>query len=233
MAKNKVQKCIRNLTAVINVFFLGIGIVMIILGARAFGKVVDLENQASLFKVFNLWPLSLVLLLCGCGTVATSFAGFYGAKFRVAACMKAYAIILTLIIGLEFVMTGYMLNVSAGSVRTEWFQDDGAPQAGSNPYPFLERRIQVQNALHCCGFDYVWDSLLTNPVTPCNQPDNGMPPPPSTCKQAFTDYINTYIGPVATAAIVFASLEVVALICSCVVIFGSPQQKDTDDAFHY
>jgi len=168
------------------------------------------------------------LLLCGCGTIATAFAGFYGAKYHKTGCLKAYAIILTVIIGLEFFMAGYMAAVKADQVRTEWFVDDGIPNGNSDSYPARDRRVQVQNALHCCGFDYPWDSLLTNPGTPC---DFEFPPGP--CKQAFDDYISTNIGPVANAALAFAATEVVALVFACVIIFGGSSQKTEDDAFHY
>jgi len=227
MAKGKGRKCLRQLTALLNVFFLGVGVVMVILGSQALNKTVSLEDNASLFKVFNLYPLSLILLLCGCGTIATAFAGFYGAKFHKPGCLKAYAIILTVIIGLEFFMAGYMAAVKADQVRDEWFQDDGIPTT-PNSYPARDQRVQVQNALGCCGFDFPWDSLLTLPPTPCT-----FSYPPGPCRQAFDDYIASNIGPVATAALAFAAAEVVALICTCVIIFGGSQGKEEDEAFHY
>jgi len=74
----------------INVFFLGAGVLIVILGAVSIGKAAQFESQSTLFQNMNSRVTCAILIATGAGTIATAIVGFLGVTFRWTTTMKLY-----------------------------------------------------------------------------------------------------------------------------------------------
>jgi len=67
----------------VNVFFLGAGLLIIILASVALGKAQQFEDQSSIFTYMATAVSSAILVATGVGTVVTAILGFFGRRFQV------------------------------------------------------------------------------------------------------------------------------------------------------
>lgn len=134
-------------------------------------------------------------------------------------------IVLVLITFITQIAIGaYLLNLDMGGLRTSWEQDD---DQGYN------RRVTLQRYLTCCGFD-VWSDSIGTLHTDCPNPPtyaNGYTVP-TACYKASQDYIDSWMHPIAVAAIVIGSIESLAMAITCVLVFRS-KDRNSDTAFDY
>jgi len=197
--------------------------VMMIVGIVGYNAVNSSSQQAQILADFDLPNIMLVLVCSGIGTVCTSLFGFLGAYKRWENVLKLYASIVFVVICLQIGMGGYLLNLNVDSLQNTWAEED---QTG------LQRRIDYQNYLSCCGWNYWYDSL-GQLNTPCPfMPTITNPGTPTTCRQGTLDFINKYLGAIAAAAVTIAVIELVSLIATCVVIFDG-KRRGVETGFEY
>ena len=124
----------------------------------------------------------------------------------------------------QIAIGAYLLNLDMSSLRTSWEQDD---DQGYN------RRVTLQNYLGCCGFD-VWSDSIGTLHTDCpNNPTYANQyAVPTACFQATKDYVNTWMHPIAVAAIVIGTIESLAMGITFALVFNS-KDRNSDTAFDY
>jgi len=217
------EKAARVLVLGINTLFLLFGIVILAVGIVSYQKANDIRNQADIIRTLDIPLLTIIIAVAGLGTIVTSIIGCVGAWIRHNTILKAYSVIIFIVIGVQIAMGIYLFQLSVDSLRETWEEDS---EVG------LNRRISFQNYMTCSGFDYWTDAMgqlhTYNPFTPKSPLD----PVPKTCKEAASEFVRKYMLPVAIAAIVIAAVEFVALGFTCFLIF---QAKETveDTAFSY
>jgi len=217
----------------INIFFLGAGLLIIILGAVSLGKAAQFEANSSLFQYMDMRVACAILIATGAGTVASAITGFVGVTFRWATTLKLYTVIMFLVCSLQLAMGIFIYTRNPDTVEGDlWFD----PTANG-----ITIRVNYQNYLGCCGWDDTIDTR-TDAWGPTQCPvgfipgwedgDNGAWPP---CLYATQQWLKKYMNPISTAAIVLAVFQFVALAGSCFIIMTA--KKDGDDfytsAFHY
>lgn len=213
----------RVLVIVINVIFLLLGIAMLIVGIIGYNQVVNQTNKANVLQDFDLPKIMIVILCSGIGTILTSIFGFLGAWQRWENVLKLYASIVFVVVCIQIGMGAYLLNLNIDSLRSTWAQETAAG---------INLRVQYQNFITCCGWDYWWDSM-GQLKTPCPfQPTVTSPAFPETCRQGTLDFIHKYMGAIAAAAITIACIELVSLFATCFVIFDG-KRRGVETGFEY
>jgi len=219
----------------INVFFLGAGLLIIILGAVAIGKAAQFESQSSLFQYMDTRVACAILIATGAGTVAVAIVGFVGVAFKMPNTMKLYTVIMFLVCTLQLAMGIFLFTRNPDKVEGDlWFD----PTAQG-----VAVRTSYQNFLDCC----VWENTIDTQTdawgpTPCPigfvygweaQPRAPGAWPP--CWTATNTWLAKYMNPISEAAIVLSVFQFIALTGSCFIVMVA--KKDGDDfytsAFHY
>jgi len=217
----------------INVFFLGAGILIVILGAVSIGKAAQFESQSTLFQNMNSRVTCAILIATGAGTIATAIVGFLGVTFRWTTTMKLYTVIMFLVCVLQLAMGIFLYTRNPDTVMENLWFDPTAPG--------VSVRVAYQNFLSCCGWANTIDTQ-TDAWGPTNCPvgyqwgyEDGIPGAWPPCEVATKAWIKKYLMPLADAAIVLAVFQFVALSGSCFIIMVA--KKDGDDfytsAYHY
>jgi len=173
---------------------------------------------------FNLPVILTIVFICGICTIVAAVLGAVGALKKWANVLKLYAFIVFCLIGVQIGLGAYLNGLQISDLQNTWEDDtnDG-----------LNRRIAYQAYMSCCGFNY-WTDSLGALNTPCLQlPVAPNYIEPQNCATASQGFIDQYIKPVATAAIVIAVFELVTLLTSCVLLFRGKTKDDWIDAFHY
>jgi len=219
----------------INVFFLGAGLLIIILGAVAIGKAAQFESQSSLFQYMDTRVACAILIATGAGTVAVAIVGFVGVAFKMPNTMKLYTVIMFLVCTLQLAMGIFLFTRSPNTVEGDlWFD----PTAQG-----VAVRTSYQNYLGCCGWENTIDTQTDAwGPTPCpikfvygweDQPRAPGANPP--CWTATNTWLAKYMNPISEAAIVLSVFQFIALTGSCFIVMVA--KKDGDDfytsAFHY
>jgi len=219
----------------INVFFLGAGLLIIILGAVAIGKAAQFESQSSLFQYMDTRVACAILIATGAGTVAVAIVGFVGVAFKMPNTMKLYTVIMFLVCTLQLAMGIFLFTRSPNTVEGDlWFD----PTAQG-----VAVRTSYQNFLDCCGWENTIDTQTDAwGPTPCPigfvygweaQPRAPGAWPP--CWTATNTWLAKYMNPISEAAIVLSVFQFIALTGSCFIVMVA--KKDGDDfytsAFHY
>jgi len=219
----------------INVFFLGAGLLIIILGAVAIGKAAQFESQSSLFQYMDTRVACAILIATGAGTVAVAIVGFVGVAFKMPNTMKLYTVIMFLVCTLQLAMGIFLFTRSPNTVEGDlWFD----PTAQG-----VAVRTSYQNFLGCCGWENTIDTQTDAwGPTPCpikfvygweDQPRAPGANPP--CWTATNTWLAKYMNPISEAAIVLSVFQFIALTGSCFIVMVA--KKDGDDfytsAFHY
>jgi len=219
----------------INVFFLGAGLLIIILGAVAIGKAAQFESQSSLFQYMDTRVACAILIATGAGTVAVAIVGFVGVAFKMPNTMKLYTVIMFLVCTLQLAMGIFLFTRSPNTVEGDlWFD----PTAQG-----VAVRTSYQNFLGCCGWENTIDTQTDAwGPTPCPigfvygweaQPRAPGAWPP--CWTATNTWLAKYMNPISEAAIVLSVFQFIALTGSCFIVMVA--KKDGDDfytsAFHY
>jgi len=217
----------------INIFFLGAGILIIILGAVSIGKAAQFEQQSTLFRNMDTRVACAILIATGAGTVATAILGFIGVAFRWATTMKLYTVIMFLVCVLQLAMGIFLFVRNPQKVEGDlWFD----PTADG-----IVTRVAYQNYLKCCGWDLTIDTR-TDAWGPTDCPigyvwgyEEGLPGAWPPCRKATEDWMKKYMNPISQAAIVLAVFQFVALSGSCFIVMVA--KKDGDDfytsPYHY
>jgi len=216
-------------------FFLGAGLLIIILGAVAIGKAAQFESQSSLFRFMDTRVACAILIATGAGTVAVAIVGFVGVAFKMPTTMKLYTVIMFLVCTLQLAMGIFLYTRNPNTVEGDlWFD----PTAQG-----ITVRVAYQNYLACCG----WENTLDTQTdawgpTPCPigfvygweatpRAPGAWPP----CWPATTSWLAKYMNPISQAAIVLSVFQFIALTGSCFIVMVA--KKDGDDfytsAFHY
>jgi hypothetical protein len=219
----------------INIFFLGAGILIIILGAVAVGKAKQFEAQSSLFQYMDTAVSCDILIATGAASVAISILGFVGVAFKMPTTMKLYTVLMFLCCTLQLAMGIFLYTRNPNTVEGNLWFDPTAPG--------IVVRVDYQNYLSCCG----WENTLDTQTdawgpTPCpvgfvyGWEDTPRAPgawPP--CWTATDSWLAKYMNPISEAAIVLSVFEFIALSGSCFIVMVA--KKDGDDfytsAFHY
>jgi len=219
----------------INIFFMGAGILIVILGAVSLGKAAQFEDQSSLFRNMDTKVSCAILIATGAGSIATAIVGFIGVAFRWATTMKLYTVIMFLVCTLQLSMGIFLFTRNPEKVEGDlWFDPttDG-----------VTTRIAYQNYLKCCGWENTIDTR-TDAWGPTDCPIGyvygweevpqrpGAWPP---CLTATQKWLKNYMNPLSQAAIVLAVFQFLALTGSCFIVMVA--KKDGDDfytsPYHY
>jgi len=216
MAKFSCAKISRYIVVLVNVAFIVMGCIIMITGAAAYAKAQSVENSAVIFRTLNVSLIGELITCAGLITIVISLTGCYGAIARDPNYLKFYAISLFIIVCIQLGMGAYLMSLNIDSLYNTWATDTDQGE---------QNREDYENYMHCCGWDYVTDSM---PETPCAGYR-------VTCKQATKDFISKYMGPVAAAAVAIAVIELVSLIATLVVIFSSGKKVEDfyDNPFSY
>jgi len=219
----------------INFFFLGAGLLIIILGAVAVGKAAQFEAQSTLFRYMDTRVACAILIATGAGTVAVAIVGFVGVAFKMPTTMKLYTVIMFLVCTLQLAMGIFLYSRDPNKVEGDlWFD----PTAQG-----ITVRVAYQNYLDCCGWEHTIDTQTDAwGPTPCPinfvqgweldpRPPGAQPP----CLTQTTNFLKKNMNPISLAAIVLSIFQFVALTGSCFIVMVA--KKDGDDfytsAFHY
>jgi len=216
MAKFRCSNLSRYVVMFVNIAFLVMGIIITITGAAGYAKAQDVEHQAVIFRTLRVSLIAELILIAGIITIAVSLTGCYGAYARETGYLKCYAVSLFIIVCIQLGMGAYLLTLNLDKLYSTWAQDDTQGE---------QRREDYENYMHCCGWDYVTDSM---PETPCAGYR-------VTCKAATKAFLDKYMGPVAAAAVAIAVVELISLIATMVVIFSSGKKMEDfyDNPFSY
>jgi len=74
----------------INAFFLGAGILIVIIGAVAKSNADQFEKDAPIFHWYQAAVSSAIIIATGAGTIATALVGFAGVYWRWTTCLKKF-----------------------------------------------------------------------------------------------------------------------------------------------
>jgi hypothetical protein len=217
----------------INIFFLGAGILIVILGSVAIGKAAQFESSSTLFENMDTKVACAILIATGAGTICTAIVGFIGVAFRWQTTLKLYTVIMFLVCVLQLAMGIFLYTRNAEKIEGDlWF--DPTPEG-------ITVRVNYQNYLGCCGWANTIDSR-TDAWGPTDPPSGFVPgwednapgawPP---CLYATQQWQEKYMNPISVASIVLAVFQFVALSGSCFIIMVA--KKDGDDfyssPYHY
>jgi len=219
----------------INIFFLGAGLLIIILGAVAIGKAAQFEAQSTLFRYMDTRVSCAILIATGAGTVAVAIVGFVGVAFKMPNTMKLYTVVMFLVCTLQLAMGIFLYSRDPNKVEGDlWFD----PTAQG-----ITVRVAYQNYLSCCGWENTIDTQTDAwGPTPCPigfvygweaepRAPGAWPP----CWHATNIFLASKMNPISVAAIVLSVFQFIALTGSCFIVMVA--KKDGDDfytsAFHY
>jgi hypothetical protein len=218
----------------INIFFLGAGVLIVILGSVAIGKAAQFESESDLFRNMDTKVSCAILIATGAGTIATAIVGFVGVTFRWQTTLKLYTVIMFLVCTLQLAMGIFLYTRDPQKIEGDLWFDPTYPQG-------VITRVAYQNYLGCCGWEHTLDTR-TDAWGPTDCPIGYIPgwelgdteaTPP--CLTATIAWKKQYMYPIAQAAIVLAVFQFVALSGSCFIIMVA--KKDGDDfyssPYHY
>eukprot|EP00456_Euglypha_rotunda_P000002 TRINITY_DN0_c0_g1_i4.p1 TRINITY_DN0_c0_g1~~TRINITY_DN0_c0_g1_i4.p1 ORF type:complete len:228 (+),score=24.70 TRINITY_DN0_c0_g1_i4:87-770(+) len=185
----------------INCFFMGAGILIVILGSVAKKSADQFEKDAEIFHWYQAGVSTAILIATGAGTIATSLVGFAGVYFRWTTCLKIYTIVMFGVCALQLAIGIFLFTRDVDTqIEDYWFDptQDG-----------LNNRVDYQATRDCCGWTTTTDSR-TQAWGPTNcpaafvpgyewqpRPDGAWPP----CRVATIDWVKDYIDPISIAEI--------------------------------
>jgi len=220
-----IERYTQHVAVITNFIFLGLGIVVLIIGVIGNSKANDLHNNGGLLDSFQIDVLSTAIFSCGIATICISIIGFLGAKFKIPNFLKFYAFVMVLIVGLQIAMGAYMYQINAGDVQSTW--------AASGPVAY-QNRVVFQNWKGCCGWNKWFDAIGSLNTECYNKPINPSASPPQTCQSAVKDFIDAWVRPVAAGAISIAVIEIALMMFSCFMLFkGKDHVPWAESEFHY
>ncbi len=193
---------------------------MLSLGAVGYREAVLLlsSSSSSMLANFDLLSALGALLASGILTLCAALIAIYGVWQRDMRALKIYCLVVFCAIGIQFTIGGFLLSADASQVRDRW---EAATPA---------QRQDFQSLLNCCGFD-TWLDSIGKLDTPCPQlPQPGQPTPRS-CKAGIQSFLEEYVRPAATAAIVIAVFELCALLMAIYMVFKKKQSSERYNAF--
>jgi len=216
MAKFSCSNASRYIVVLVNVAFIVMGIIIMITGFVAYGLAQNVESSAIIFRSLQVSLIAELITITGLMTIAISLTGCYGAYMKDSNYLKFYAVSLFIVCCIQLGMGAYLMSLNVDSLYNTWAQDDTQGE---------EQREDYENYMHCCGWDWVTDSM---PETPCDGYR-------VTCKQATQNWLNSHMASVAAAAVGIAVVELVSLIATCIIIATSGKKSEDfyDSPFSY
>lgn len=223
-ARRKCFTIFQRITVVSNIIFALFAILLVVLGAVA---VKELKQYSYITKVGV--PAGLIVL--GVILLGIILLGIFGSFKKSTKLLAAYFVLLFLFIICEF-------GVGGGSYAFRDKIPEELEQSWSAVDPI--DRANLQYSFWCCG----WATIDDNPGPNCPQPTNstsnntlttGLYMGPSvnsttSCEDLIVGFFNEQLYAVGTAGIVFATLQLLALISSIVVFaFIKVEQKRSQD----
>lgn len=204
----------------INFILVVFGVIITAYGASAQSTAQSNANIA-LLEALDLNLIGSLVTFAGIATLVVSLAGFLGAYCRIRKALLFY-ITAFWIISIALIAFGNFLNnKSPEDLRTSW--DESTAQANANRLQFMER-------FNCCGFDRNTDSYqLQECFVDLNVFPNTLP-----CSTAMRAFLENEVYPVAIAAIVLGSFELIAIIATMAIIFTEKQMTEEfyENPFH-
>jgi len=196
----------------VNLIFLIVGIGVVIAAIILSSKFNQIEQSASLLNDLDVQLIAIIVALCGALIVAASTCGVLGAWKRWRKVLIFYSGTLFLVVLIQLAMGIYLRTLTASALEQKWHQ--------STP----DERQGVQNYLQCCGWNAIDDSI---PYPDCTDPNV----PIQTCHDATVAFINRNLYPIAGVAIGIGVLEIITLVCACMLIFQGKEPKHNPDGF--
>jgi len=193
----------------VNSIFLLIGIGVVVAAIILSSKFNQIEQSASLLNDLNVQLIAIIVALCGALILAASTCGVLGAWKRWRKVLIFYSGTLFLVVLIQLAMGIYLRTLDASALEQKWHE--------STP----DDRQGVQDYLVCCGWNAIDDSI---PYPDCTDPNI----PVQTCHDATVNFINANIYPIAGVAIGVGALEIITLVCACMLIFTQKAPKQTD-----
>jgi len=215
-------KASRAAVTILNVLFFALGAAVLVAGGVLFQKISSLANESAILSDLNLQEIALIVIAAGGAVIATSICGIVGAIKANRKCLIFYAVTLFAIICIEVATGAYMDSVSDATLQAKW--DSSSPPS----------RQLFQNYMDCCGWAQTYDSI---PYPSCQQPSAAdiasgfavpLTVPVQTCQYRTLAFIQSEIKPVALAAVVIGSIELISLFSTCGIIFSSKDIKSSD-----
>lgn len=221
-ARRKCFTIFQRITVVSNIIFALFAILLVVLGAVA---VKELKEYSYVYKVSV--PAGLIVL--GLILLVIIFLGIFGSFKKSTKLLAAYFVLLFLFIICEFGVGGGAYGLR-GDIPAEL-------EASWASIPDVDR-ANLQYAFTCCG----WANMTDQPGSNCPQPagndtsmTTGMASFPVTnatvsCEELIVNFFTEQLYAVGTAGIVFATLQLLALISSIVVFaFIKVEQRRSQD----
>jgi len=193
----------------VNLIFLLLGIGVVVAAIILSSKFDQIKQSASLLNDLDVQLIAIIVALCGALILAASTCGILGAWKRWRKVLIFYSGTLFLVVLIQLAMGIYLRTLSAAALETKWHE--------STP----DERQGVQTYLQCCGWNSVSDSIPYPDCTDTNVPVQ-------TCHDATVAFINRNIYPIAGVAIGIGVLEIITLICACMLIFTGKAPKQSD-----
>jgi len=205
----------RRVVVGINFILVLFGVIITAYGASAQTTATKTQDVALLAQL-DLNLIGSLVTFAGIATLVVALAGFVGAYCKVRKALLFY-ITSFWVISIALIAFGDYLNgKTAQDIYPSWQQSTAIANAN---------RLQFMETFDCCGFDRNTDSYqLQDCFLDLNQYPNTMP-----CSAAMNAYLVTDVYPVAIAAIVLGSFELIAIVATMAIIFT---QKDMQDEFY-
>jgi len=220
-ARRKCFTIFQRITVISNIIFALFAILLVVLGAVAVKELKEYSYVAKVSVPAGLIVLGLILLII-------IFLGIFGSFKKSTKLLAAYFVLLFLFIICEFGVGGgaYTLRGSIPSeLEYSWARLSDIDRAN------------LQWQFTCCG----WANMTDQPGSNCPQTNvnttltTGMASFPVTnatvsCEELIVNFFTDQLYSVGTAGIVFATLQLLALISSIVVFaFIKVEQRRSQD----
>jgi hypothetical protein len=204
----------------INFVLVIFGIIITAYGASAQSAAESNANIALLTEL-DLNLIGSLVTFAGIATLVVSLAGFLGAYCKIRKALIFYILAFWFISIALIAFGDYLNNKEAEDLRASW--ETSTAVANANRLQFMER-------FSCCGFDRNTDSYqLQACFLDLNLFPNTLP-----CSSAMRTFLENEVYPVAVAAIVLGSFELVAILVTMGIICTEKSMKEEfyENPFH-
>jgi len=220
-ARRKCFTVFQRITVVSNIIFGLFAILLVVLGAVA---VKELKEYSYIFQVSV--PAGLIVL--GLFLLVIIFLGIFGSFKKSTKLLAAYFVLLFIFIICEFGVGGGAYGLRSDipfELEQSWAE-----------IPDIDR-ANIQYAFTCCG----WANMTDQPGSNCPQTNynetvtTGMAShavvnATQSCEELVVNFFNEQLYAVGTAGVVFATLQLLALISSIIVFaFIKVEQRRSQD----
>jgi len=221
-----------------NFIFFGLSIFLFIIGLIAGLKAKDFETATSIVEPLNMSGIAWTILATALITFVFSVIGFAALKYGWSTFLKFYIVFLFFSATVQFAMGIFLHEVKVSTLDTEWFNREAQTE---DPAEINQQRENMQNYLHCCGWEWVYDSvqmgtLCINVTHPESAPCPSFNPEVcKTCSVATTEWVQDNMLVAGGGAIALSVIELCAILLSSIVVYQGGKEKPDfwENAFHY